>query len=261
MRSICTRLTAGFVLLVACPAGAVVPHARANDPRIGEVLYAPDQVVELTGVLGYQLSITFDPAERIENVAIGDGQGWQITPNRGANLLFVKPMGRRKATNMTVVTTLRRYDFRLATTTNSRRRSLFYSIRFDYPPPAIPVVTLANAAPVAPPEPQDVNHAYSYQGSARNLPERVFDDGKATYFRFTSDGDVPAILVMEANGSESVTNVAMRGGYMVADTIARGFVLRRGPDVTRLFNDGFQEPAPGPLSPKPRPKPTPWWRR
>lgn len=254
------RLAVLLLLLTGAPAWAVTPHAQAGDPRIGEVWYEPDQVVELTGALGYQLSITFDAGERIENVAIGDGQGWQVTPNRHANLLFLKPMGRRKPTNMTVVTTLRRYDFRLTTTRNTVRRRLFYSIRFDYPPPAIPLVTEVAAAPL-PQEPQDLNHAYSYQGSARNLPERVFDDGKSTYFRFGSEADVPAILVMEANGSESVTNVAMRGGYMVADTIGRGFVLRRGPDVTRLYNDGFHEPQPGPLSPKPRQKPSNWWRR
>ena len=255
------ELAASLLLLSASSAAAVTPLARAGDPRIGEVLYAPDQVVDLTGAPGFQLSVTFDPAERIENVAIGDGVGWQVTPNRRANLLFLKPMGRRKPTNMTVVTTLRRYDFRLATTRASRRRPLFYSIRFDYPPAAVPIVTMASAAPAAPPEPQDLNHAYSYQGSPRTLPERVFDDGRMTYFRFSSEADVPAILVMEANGSESVTNVAMRGGYMVAETVARGFVLRRGPDVTRLFNDGFREPQPGPLSPQPRPKTTSWWRR
>jgi type IV secretion system protein VirB9 len=247
-------------LATATPAAAVVPHPSAQDPRIGVVLYAPDQVVELSVALGYQLSVAFDPAERIENVAIGDGLGWQVTPNRRANLLFLKPMAAHKPTNMTVVTNLRRYDFRLAAASRPRRRHVeLFSLRFDYPPPAAPVVIPAVAEPVAP-GPQDVNHAYSYEGSSRVLPDRVFDDGRQTYFRFAANADVPAILAIEGDSGEAVVNTRMRDGYVVADIIARGFVLRRGSEVTRLYNDGFHEPQPGPLSPKPREK-TGWWRR
>jgi hypothetical protein len=38
----------------------------------------------------------------------------------------------------------------------------------------------------------------------------------------------------------------------VVDRVARGFVLRRGKDETRIFNDGFREATLGPLSPQPR---------
>jgi type IV secretion system protein VirB9 len=58
--------------------------------------------------------IEFGPDERIENVAIGDALAWQVTPNRGANLLFVKPVELAVATNMTVVTDRRRYAFELS---------------------------------------------------------------------------------------------------------------------------------------------------
>ena len=84
------------------------------------MLYDPSEVVELHGVLGYQLSLEFDPAERIENVAIGDSLGWQVTPNRKANLLFIKPMSLRPDTNMTVITNLRRYNFQLSVVNPSR---------------------------------------------------------------------------------------------------------------------------------------------
>ena len=256
-----TLVIAALVAAAGLPAVAAVPHASAGDPRIGEVLYSPDEVVELTGALGYQLSIAFDPAERIENVAIGDAMSWQVTPNRRANLLFLKPMARRKPTNMAVVTNLRRYDFRLSMRPASRRGpALLYSIRFDYPPPALPLVTEVRTGPAPPPEPQDVNHAYSYQGSAHNLPDRVFDDGHSTYFRFAAQSDLPAILAVEADGGEAVVNSRMSEGYVVVDAVERGFVLRRGAEVTRLFNDGFQEVQAGPLSPKPRPK-TGWFHR
>jgi len=255
-------LLISLLLTVAGPAGADVPRPSGGDPRIGEILYSPDQVVDLSGALGYQIGIAFDPAERIENVAIGDALGWQVTPNRRANLLFVKPMGRRKPTNMTVVTNLRRYDFRLAVRSSARGRHgpLFYSVRFIYPPPAVPLVMRVKAEPDAPPEPQDVNHAYSYRGSPRTLPDRVFDDGHSTYFRFPAQAELPAILAVEADGGEAVVNTRMSEGYVVVDAVERGFVLRRGGEVSHLFNDGFQEPQPGPLSPKPRPK-SGWFHR
>lgn len=260
MKTLAPLLCAMLLLAAAGSAAAVTPHPSAGDPRIGEVYYDPDQVVELRGVLGYQMSIAFDPVERIENVAIGDSLGWQVTPNRRANLVFLKPMGRRPATNMTVITNLRRYDFRLSVgTSRSRRRSpVVYSLRFVYPPPAAPLVAVV--APPAPAPPQDVNHAYSYQGSPHTLPERVFDDGHATYFAFREDSDYPAIFSIDPDGGEAVVNSAVRDGYVVVDTVARGFVLRRGSEVTRLFNDGFHEPQPGPLSPKLRPK-TGWFHR
>jgi type IV secretion system protein VirB9 len=256
MRALVLALGLAFA---AAPAWAVTPQPSAGDPRIGEAPYVPDQVVELAGALGYQLSIAFDPAERIENVAIGDALGWQVTPNRRANLLFLKPQGRRKPTNMTVVTNLRRYDFRLAVKTDQKAPQ-FYSVRFLYPPPAVPIVTEVKAEPAPPPEPRDVNHAYSYEGSSKVLPDRVFDDGHSTYFRFRAEGDLPVVLAMEPSGGEALVNSRVSGGYLVIDAVERGFVLRRGADVTRLFNDGYAEPQPGPLSPKPRPK-TSWWRR
>src|SRR5690606_24836973 len=101
--------------LAALPAqAAVTPRPSLGDPRIQVVGYDPTEVVRLRAALGYQLTIEFDPAEAIENVAIGDSLGWQVAPNRRANLLFVKPMDRVPPTNMTVVTNLRRYNFELS---------------------------------------------------------------------------------------------------------------------------------------------------
>jgi type IV secretion system protein VirB9 len=104
------------------------------------------------------------------------------------------------------------------------------------------------------------NAAYSYEGSIRILPSRVFDDGKATYFQFAEGEDYPAIYAVEADSAEAVVNFTVRDGYVVVDQLARGFVLRRGAEMTRLYNDGFKEVLPGPLSPKPRLRPR-WWER
>jgi type IV secretion system protein VirB9 len=241
--------------LLAAPAGAITPHPGAGDPRIHEVLYDPGQVVELHGALGYQLALEFDPAERIENVAIGDSLGWQVTPNRKANLLFLKPMAKRPDTNMSVVTNLRRYNFQLSVRRTADRTTPF-SVRFLYPEPVVAVV----APPPPPAPPVDRNHAYSYQGSPKAVPTQLFDDGQATYFAFGRDEDLPAIFAVDPDGGEALVNSHMFAGYIVVDRLASGFVLRRGKDVTRVFNDGWHNQQASALSPKERPK-DPWWRR
>ncbi len=115
--------------------------------------YDPTQVVELHGTLGYQTFVEFAPEEHIENVAIGDATGWQVTPNRAANLLFVKPMTEGPGTNMTVVTNLRRYALCPHRPPPYRRgdHGIVYTLRFQYPEAAI--ATIAKAAPAAPQAP------------------------------------------------------------------------------------------------------------
>ncbi len=228
---------------------AVMPHAGPGDPRNRVVMYDPAQVVELQGVLGYQMLIEFAPDEKIENVAIGDSLGWQVTPNRAANLLFVKPMSKVPVTNMTVVTDQRQYVFELNVVPRARESAIIYTLRFEYPPlPDKP----ADAPP--PPPPQIANSAYSYDGSQKILPTRIFDDGHATYFQFHGGQDYPAIFAVDADKGEAVVNSSMRDGYVVVDRIARGFVLRQGSEVTHIYNDGFKEATPGPEAPQPHKK-------
>ena len=251
----------GLALALATPAAAVqIPRPGSGDPRIHVVDYDPAEVVELRGVLGYQTVIEFGPDERIENVAIGDALGWQVTPNRRATLLFLKPLDQAPPTNMTVATNLRRYAFNLSVRPGPVRPTdpnIVFSLKFLYPAPQA-----ADVAASAPP--QDVNHAYTYEGAAGNVPLRVFDDGKATYFRFREGEDVPAVFAIEADGGEAVVNTFMRQGYLVVDRLARAFVLRSGDQVTRLTNDGFTVEPPGPDSPKPAVKRSAkrgWWRK
>jgi type IV secretion system protein VirB9 len=256
MKKPLAALLSAALLFAASPSqGALLPRPGSGDPRIYVVDYDPTQVVELHGTLGYQTFVEFAPDEHIENVAIGDANGWQVTPNRAANLLFVKPMSQVAGTNMTVVTNLRHYAFELSVRphTAAGDRSIVYTLRFQYPEAAVATVTAAKPpAPDAPPPPKVANAAYSFDGAAKIVPARIFDDGHATYFEFREGEAWPAIFAMEADKSEVTVNTYMRGGYVVTDMVARGFVLRQGADVTHIYNDGFHTALPGPQSPRQR---------
>ena len=245
-------LVAACLALSAATAQAVTPRPGDGDPRIHFVDYDPFAVVELRGALRHQLTVEFDPGERIENVAIGDSLGWQVTPNRRANLLFLKPMARRPTTNMTVITNQRRYNFRL-TALAEPARGMPYAVKFLYAPRV--VVATAPALPDPPPEVR--NAAYSFQGSRALLPVRIFDDGRDTYFAFDGDEDLPAIFAVESDGAEALVNLRRREGLFIADRVARGFVLRRGDEVTRIFNDGYRRSEASQVPEKPRS----FWRR
>lgn len=218
------------------------PVPGAGDPRLRLVRYLPDEVVRLDGTLGYAMTIEFGSGERIETVSIGNSLGWQITPNRRASLLFLKPVDRALPTNMTVITNLRAYNFdlRVSPAKPGDERRVIFGVRFDVPEPA-PVLKVAAAPPPPPEPPKAVNSAYSYKGSAAGLPSKVFDDGKDTYFEFPATTDYPAIFAIEDDKKEAVMNVAQRDGYLVVDRLARGFVLRRGKAVTKITNDGYRE--------------------
>ncbi len=230
------------------------PRPGAIDPRIRTVFYDPDEVVQLRGNLGYQMTIEFGEGERIENVAIGDSLSWQVTPNKKATLLFLKPLTHHAVTNMTVITDRRRYAFQLSARSDAKVRDMAYVVRFIYPPDPAP----PPAAPPPPPPgpPQMKNRSYSYTGSRASLPALVFDDGKFTYFKWPEDTSTPALFLMGADGSESLANYGVRDGYQIVEQIAPRFVLRNGKDVTYVINDGWVPPSAGPYAPRPHDKKT-----
>jgi type IV secretion system protein VirB9 len=216
---------AALMLTGAAYAQDLVPR----DPRLRVVPYAPDQVVAIDGRIGYQMMIEFEARERIETVSIGDSIAWQVTPNRAATLLFLKPTEAHAATNMIVVTTQRRYVFalRAGEATGPDDPRIIYSLRFTYPEEGGD-----QTASQTLPDPASLNFDYASSGSDALAPARVFDDGRFTYFEMAEGADTPAIFVLNRHGEEEVVNSQVRGAYTVVDVIADAFVLRYGRDRT-----------------------------
>jgi type IV secretion system protein VirB9 len=234
---------------LARPSLAQPVHVGFSDARIHTLPYDPDRITPLNAYFGYQMMIRFADDERIENVAIGDGATWQITPNKAASLLFVKPLDHASHTNMTVITDRRSYLFELMASDRPARASdMTYVVRFTYPPEPV-AAKAAKLPPPAPPERR--NAAYTYTGSKALLPSVVFDDGHVTYFKWPEATTTPALFLLAADGSESLVNSSFRDGYQVVEQTAPRFRLRDGKAVTTIINDGWRDPSPGDAAPRP----------
>lgn len=239
--------------------------AWADDARLVDRLYDPGQVVRIQGKVGVQASIKFAEDEHIENVAIGDSQTWQVTPNKRANMLFVKPLSDRAVTNMTVVTDRHTYLFDLVA--SPAHKNPLYVLAFTYPkelkePKEVELAASDDAVPAGPTEvelaaasdpyavvdPATLNFAWTPSGSKTLLPQRIYDDGEATFLTWTAGSTLPAILIKDHEGTEGPVNFAVRGDVIVVEGVPREIVLRAGDDAATLLNQGPPRP-PKPVQP------------
>ena len=246
MIRLCPVCLGWAALLLAVPAAA-----QAQDSRLVERLYDPAEVVRIEGRVNVQTTIRFGDDEQIENVAVGDSTTWQITPNRRANLLFVKPLAPRATTNMTVVTNKYTYLFDLVANPGSRP---LYVLNFTYPEEPEAEVQLAeDGTPLPAPtalelaaanddlaviDPATLNFAWAGAGDPQLLPERIYDNGDATFLSWPIGAPMPAILVKDHEGTEGPVNFAVRGDLIVLDSVPAEIILRSGEDMATLTNNG-----------------------
>ena len=225
---------AAFALLVCTSAAQAAP-----DNRVRTQVYDPNRIVRILGKADIQSTIEFGADERIENVAVGDSSSWQITPNRRASLLFVKPLKPRSRTNMTVVTDRRTYMFDLVA--GDKFTSPLYALKFSYPNDK-PVETAKPVqVAVATPEQQasltaeKLHFDWNSKGNSKLLPARVFDDGQSLYLAWGKETPLPAILTQTEDRKEGPINYRMSGEYIVINPIPANLVLRYGNRVATLW--------------------------
>ena len=223
-------------------------HA-AVDPRLKSVHYEADKVVQVQGRLGYQSMIEFGQGESIENVAVGDSAAWQVTPNKRANLLFLKPLMAKAKTNMTVITDQRTYLFDLSVA--STGNAPMYNMRFTYgAKPAEPAQQrlaypslLANAPAAAPAvEHPKLNYDWKRKGDKEILPARYYDDGRALYLQWNAGAEMPALYERDQKGREGLINYRSQGQFIVVDQIPGTLVMKLGKKEAVLINRNPSKP-------------------
>ena len=243
------RIVAPILLLLASSAFAEGrPEGRSE-----EFTYSPNHVYTVIGQRAIQTLIQFGEDESIENIALGDAAAWQVTPNRRANMLFIKPLYAHGRTNMTVVTDRRRYLFDLSIV--GPKGHAIYAIQFVYPDDQLAGSLLANRAeaalagdavagsPAPPPKPE-VNTSWGMSGDRKLRPARIYDDGEATYIAWSASTELPGIFGFGDDGKEGPVNFTVRGDFLVIDGVAPRYVLRRGKAHMLLTNLAPRPPKP-----------------
>ncbi|OJU14573.1 MAG: hypothetical protein BGN95_04450 [Sphingomonas sp. 66-10] len=202
----------------------VRPFPVGGDPRLQAIYYHRDQVVQIAGSPGYQITIALAPDEQIQSVAVGDSTGWQVTANRSGNMLFVKPT-QGGDTNMTVITNARFYAFDLVTA--GAGGAAPYEVRFRYPTEAA-----ANGVPQTA-GPARIGGEYRLKGAHALRPTRMSDDGERTWIEWAPDALLPAVFIIDDHGKESLANGNMRGSFYVIDSVHDHLLFRIDRETVR----------------------------
>lgn len=237
----------GLCLLLGFPASfaETVPARGIIDSRIRTAVYNGDEVYRLRGYVGYQIDLEFEAGEIFTGLGAGDLEGLSFVGQD--NHLFIKPKAARVATNLTVLTSRRHYQFdytALSQAPAAGDPGVIYSLRFIYPP--LPGQSAAEAAArrldaqlesAGTGRPR--NEDYWYCGRAALMPVAASDDGVHTRIRFAANSELPAIFVRNEDGSESLLNFNMDAGDVIVHRLAKRFILRRGKLAGCIVNRGY----------------------
>jgi type IV secretion system protein VirB9 len=200
------RVAALLFIFLASPALAqVVPQPGAGDPHLQLVNYDAGQIVQLQGAPGYQLMVELSPDEQVQSVAIGDSTAWQVSLSKSGDRLFIKAVQAEVPTNMTVVTSVRVYNFELMPLPGPTP-DMPYTVQFQYPAPRAMApdgqyVDVASAARRL--------SKYRISGDRSLRPISVSDDGQRTYISWAKSGPIPAVYALDPVGKEVLINGMM----------------------------------------------------
>ena len=250
---------AGLIVLgLATSALAVeTPRQAAGDGRIRFVNYQPFNVVRIIGTLRSSLQVEFAADEDIAHVALGNTVAWEIAP--AGNILFLKPRENQPPTNLSVVTTRRdgsnrSYQIELTIRDGGVGPSpdTVFLVKYRYPADdaekrrqeaaqrgATAKAGAASALLAADEANGPRNWRYTAQGSEAIEPASVYDNGKLTTLTFAGNMEIPAIFLVNTDGTESLVPKSVEGGRVLIHAIAAKFILRRGNEVLCLFNESY----------------------
>jgi type IV secretion system protein VirB9 len=251
MRAFASALLLLLLLPPSFVSAETLPKGGPYDARIKTVAYNASDVVKIVGHYGYSTDIEFAPNEHVQNIALGDSLAWEVAP--AGSHLFVKPREDNAVTNATVVTNKRVYQLSLDARhvtglTGAHSAGMFFEVRFRYPDDTA-ALALARAQRAGADQarllaklnatPKPINWDYYACGERSLWPSEVYDDGRFTYLRFPDAQEIPAIFIINADGTESLVNGEMRHDEYVVQTTARKLVLRRGKSVACIQNRSY----------------------
>jgi type IV secretion system protein VirB9 len=222
-----------IALLTLCAASPlyaqIQPQAGNGDPHLQTVDYDAARIVQLRGAAGYQLMVELSPDEAVQTVALGDNAAWQVSVNKAGDRLFVKPVQPESTTNMTVVTSVRTYNFDLLGLAGPAP-DMPYTVQFRYP------------SPTAATDNQYVDVSaisrrlsrYRVSGDRALRPNSVTDDGQRTFISWPKGAAIPAIYTTDRLGNEILVNGMMgTDDVYVVDGAPQKLVFRIDRQIAR----------------------------
>jgi len=237
----------------------------ATDPRIRTVVYSPDNVVTVPVRRGMVTQIVLADDETVTSQpAMGKGADcaretdtWCVVAS--GQDVFIKPKTGATTNNMVLVSTRgRRYAFEFKVLPEQAVSNPVMRVSMVMPPKPVPPAPPVAQAPIdlGPPPltakelvanrmrslPMVRNKEYSVAVGERSddiVPVMVFDDGTKTYFSFPNNRPLPTLFESLADRTEEMVNAHMEGDQLVADRVARRFLLRLGNSVVAIINESF----------------------
>jgi type IV secretion system protein VirB9 len=241
-----TRSMSVIAVTLACMSSRnspaeTVPLRGVADSRIRTAVYDGSEVYRLHGYVGYEIDLQFDAGEYFVGIGAGDIEGVSFVSQD--NHLFIKPKAQQIATNLTVITTRRPYQFSYTASTQKPQdgdADVIFAVRFSYPPSNGDIVAdgiskMLEQSSSA----RTHNLDYGYCGSSSVKPVAASDDGVHTHLRFAAKTEQPGIFVLNDDGSESLLNFSMEGEDVVIHRVVRRLIVRRGRLAGLIVNKGF----------------------
>lgn len=255
----------GFVVGDACALDK--PEPGKDDRRVRFVNYQPYNVVHVVGSIRSSVQVEFASDEDITHVALGNTVAWEVAV--AGNIMFLKAREAQPVTNASVVTTRkdgvrRSYQFELVVSgaagdqaevvkasSNAPDATYFY-VKFRYPADEAAAAKQKREASAAAVDagladrilsfdelagPR--NYKYTARGSEAIEPARVYDNGKITTFEFVANQEMPAIYIVNSDGSESLVPKSVNGPIVHIHAHGPRFILRRGGAVVAITNQNF----------------------
>lgn len=245
-------------VLMFCLVGLLVisPVSRAwdvpgwsDDSRVRQIVYASDAVVRIDAQRGFATHIALDPNERIEVIAPGDRDGWQVVANKGDHDVYLKPQLAAHDSNLEIRTDKRSYSFDLVVLPLKAKfgnGDEMYRVTFVYPDEVdVQTHAEADAALVAqrlvqPPVVRNTRYLMQVMPHSDDIaPVAAWDDGRFTSIRIPANRRIPAIFRVADDGTESVVDKHMENDTIIVHEVAKRFVLRLGDEVVGIWNDAY----------------------
>lgn len=236
-------LCALAVVGVSSAFGQAETGGERVDRRIHYVTYDPDEVVTVEAVVGVVTHVVLESGESYVTHAFGDGKAWDFAVK--GNHYFLKAVAANADSNLTIVTDRRSYHFNL-TLASATDAPATFEVTFRYPDSDArkkrEETRRRDLEEGFGERGGHANLAYSMSGDLDIAPVNAWDDSEFTYFKFPGNRDIPAVYMVDVEGTESIVNRHGAGPaneIVVVHRVAARWVLRLGTRVLAVWNDAY----------------------